>query len=227
MYNINYKKYHKELIIGFILLIVGILLTSLYMNFVFKGAFKKLFLDNEVEAIQINENKKDDLYSPVYIFEVNNIKYYCEVENASKVKPNRKEILVFYDSNNPNNCVNEYEATPSIYSYIILFFPMFSISLGLFAIVLSLKDIKKLNTLEKNGKLIIKVIYKVEEIEIKKRKFIKVIGVDYKLDNGEIVHLISDIPRKDIEILGYIDLLIDEDDLNNFYMDFNLKNIDK
>ena len=227
MYNINYKKYHKELIIGFILLIVGILLTSLYMNYVFKGAFKKLFLDSEIDAIQIKENNKDDFYSPVYIFEVNNKKYFCEVENSSKVKPNSKEILVFYDSNNPNNCVNEYETTPSIYSYIILFFPMFSISLGLFAIAFSLKDIKKLNHLERNGILIKNAIYKIEEVEIKKRKFIKVIGVDYKLDNGEIIHLISDLPKKKIDILGYIDLLIDENNLNNFYMDFNLKNIDK
>ena len=215
MYNINYNKYHKELIIGFILLIIGILLTSLYMNYVFKGAFKKLFLDSEVKALKINENKKEDLYSPVYVFEVNDKTYYCEVENSSKVKPNRKEIMVYYDSSNPNNCVNEYEATPSIYSYFIMFFPMFSISLGLFAIVLSLKDIRKLNNLEKNGTLIKNVIYKIEEIEIKKRKFIKVIGVDYKL-NDEIIHLISDIPRKDIEILGYIDLLIDENNLNNF-----------
>lgn len=227
MYNINYKKYYKELIIGFILLIIGVLLTSLYMNYVFKGAFKKLFLDSQVRAIQIKENNNEGLYSPVYIFEVNNKKYYCEVENASKVKPDRKEILVFYDKNNPNNCVNEYEATPSIYSYIILFFPMFSISLGLFAITLSLKDIRKLNYLEKKGKLIKNFIYKIEELEIKRRKFIKVIGIDYKLDNGEIIHLISDLPKKKIDVLGYIDLLIDENNLNNFYMDFNLKNIDK
>ena len=227
MYNINYKKYHKELIVGFILVIIGILLTSLYMNYVFKGAFRKLFLDSEVKAIQINENKKDDLYSLVYIFEVNNKKYYCEVDNASKIKPDKKEIMVYYDSNNPNNCVNEYEATPSIYSYVILFFPMFSIALGLFVIVFSLSDIRKLNKLEKNGTLIKNVIYKVEEVEIKRRKFIKVISVDYKLTDGKVAHLISDIPKKDIEILGYIDLLIDVDNINNFYIDFNLKNIDK
>ena len=161
-------------------------------------------------------SRNPDLY-------INNKKYYCEVENASKIKPNRKEILVYYDRDNPNNCVNEYEATPSIYSYIIMFFSMFSISLGLFAIVLSLKDIRKLNNLENNGTLIKNVIYKIEEIEIKKRKFIKVIGVDYKLDNGDIIHLISDLPKKDLELIGYIDLLIDEDNLNNFYMNFNLK----
>ena len=227
MYNINYKKYNIELIMGLILLIIGILFLSLYMNKVFNGALRKLFLDSEIEAVKINENKKGDLYSPVYIFKVDDEMYYCEVENASKIKPNRDETFVFYDSKDPNNCVSEYEATPNMISYVIMFFPMFSISLGLFAIVLSLKDIRKLNNLEKNGTLIKNVIYKIEEIEIKKRKFIKVIGVDYKLNNGDTIHLISDIPRKDIEILGYIDLLIDENNLNNFYMDFNLKNIDK
>ena len=77
MYNINYKKYHKELIIGFILLIVGILLTSLYMNFVFKGAFKKLFLDNEVEAIYQKclqngfkeENLKETIHTTLILIE--------------------------------------------------------------------------------------------------------------------------------------------------------------
>ena len=222
MYNINYKKYNIELIIGITLLIIGILFLSLYMNKVFNGALRKLFLDSEIDSIKINENKKEDLYSPVYIFEVNNKTHYCEVKNASKIKPNKREIKVYYDSNNPNNCVNEYEATPSIYSYIILFFPMFSISLGLFAIVLSLKDIKKLNYLEKNGTLIKNMVYCIEKIEIKKRKFIKVIGVDYKLSNGEIIHLISDLPKKNIDIIGYVDLLIDKNNLNNFYIDFNL-----
>lgn len=227
MYNINYKKYHKELIFGFILLIIGILFLSLYMSYVFKGAFKKLFLNEKVESINIDVNKMvtDDgiLYSPVYEFKVNNMVYYCDVENASKIKPNKKELLVYYDSNNPNNCVNEYEASPSIYSYIILFFPMFSIALGLFAIVFSIKDIKVLNNLEKKGTLIKNLIYKIEEIEIKKRKTIKVIGVDYIFEDGSIVHLISDIPKEDIDMFGYIDLLIDENNINNFYIDFNIK----
>ena len=192
------------------------------MNKVFNGALRKLFLDSKVEAVKINENKNNNLYSPVYIFEVNNKKYYCEVRNASKIKPDRKEILVYYDPQNPNDCVNEYEATPSIYSYIIMFFPMFSISLGLFAVVLSLKDIKKLNYLEKNGTLIKNMVYCIEEVEIKKRKFIKVVGIDYKLSSGEIIHLIGDLPKKDIDVIGYIDLLIDKKNLNNFYMDFNL-----
>lgn len=231
MYNINYKKYNKELIIGFILLIVGILFLSLYMSYVFNGAFRKLFLDKKIEATFIDENriKKDNsyLYSPVYTFMVNDKTYYCSVLKSSKIKPNKKEFLVFYDSDNPNNCVTEYEATPTIYSYIVLFFPMFSISLGLFAIVLSLKDIKKLHSLEKKGILIRNVIYKIEEVELKKRKTIKVIGVDYKFEDGSIVHLISDLPRKNIDMIGYVDLLIDETNLNNFYIDFNLKNIDK
>ena len=222
MYNINYKKYNIELIIGIILLIVGILFLSLYMNKVFNGALRKLFLDSDVEAIIINENKKEDIYSPVYVFKVNNKTYYCEVKNASRIRPDKNEILVYYDFNNPNNCVNEYEATPSIYSYIVMFFPMFSISLGLFAITLSLKDIRKLNYLEKNGTLIKNMVYSIEDIEIKKRKFIKVVGVDYKLPSGEIIHLISDLPKKDIDIIGYIDLLIDKKNLNNFYLDFNM-----
>lgn len=222
MYNINYKKYNIELIKGLLLLIIGILFLSLYMNSVFNGALRKLFLDNKIEAFKINENKKDKMYSPVYVFKVNDKTYYCEVKNASKVKPNKKHTLVYYDSDNPNNCVNEYEASPSIYSYIIMFFPMFSISLGLFAIALSLKDIKNLNYLEKNGTLIKNLVYTIDEIEIKKRKYIKVIKIEYKLENGEIINLISDLPKKDLEIIGYIDLLIDKNNLNNFYMNFNL-----
>lgn len=222
MYNINYKKYNFELIKGLILLLVGILFLSLYMNSIFNGSLRKLFLDNEIEAKKINENKKDKMYSPVYVFEVNDKTYYCEVKNASKVKPNKKHTLVYYDSDNPNNCVNEYEASPSIYSYIIIFFPMFSISLGLFAITLSLKDIRNLNYLEKHGTLIKNMVYTIDEIEIKKRKYIKVIKIEYKLENGEIINLISDLPKKDLEIIGYIDLLIDKNNLNNFYMNFNL-----
>lgn len=227
MYNIDYKKYHKELIIGFILLIVGILFTSLYMDYIFKGALKKLLLDEKIEAINIDINKMttndEILYSPVYTFKVNDRIYYCEVKNASKIKPNKKETLVYYKKNDPNNCINEYEATPSIYSYVILFFPLFSIALGLFAIVLSLKDITNLNKLQKNGTLIKNIIYKIEEIELKKRKFIKVIKIDYKLNNDKIVQLISDIPKKDTDLIGYIDLLIDENNLNNFYINFDIE----
>ena len=75
MYNINYKKYNFELIIGILLLIIGILFLSLYMNKIFHGSLRKLLLDSEIEAIKINENKKGDLYSPVYIFKVPTPKY--------------------------------------------------------------------------------------------------------------------------------------------------------
>ena len=231
MYNINYKKYNKELIIGFILLIIGILFLNLYMNNVFNGAFRKLFLDKEIEATIIDENriKKENnyMYSPVYTFIVNDKTYYCNVLKSSSIKPNKKKTLVFYDSNNPNNCVTEYEATPSIYSYVILFFPMFSIALGLFSIVLSLNDIKKLHNLEKNGTLIKNIVYSLEEIEIKRGKYLKVIAVDYVKSDDNKLHLISDLPRKNIDVIGYVDLLIDKNNLNNFYIDFNLKNIDK
>ena len=47
--------------------------------------------------------------------------------------------------------------------------------------------------------------------------------MDYKFEDGSIIHLISDLPNDDIDMFGYIDLLIDENNLNNFYIDFNIK----
>lgn len=232
MYNIDYKYFKKNLIYGFIFLVLGILFLSLYMNYVFSGAIKKLIYDEKTIATDIDlncYNSKDDGYicSPVYKFKVNNKFYLCETKRSSKLKPSGKDIYVYYDINDPNDCVNDYESSVSIYSYVILFLPLFSFFFGIIIIINSIIEIKKLNYLEKNGILIENLIYKIEEIEIKKNKKIKVIGVDYKLPDKSIIHIIKELDKEKIDIIGYIDLLIDKNDLKNYYLGFNLKNKNK
>lgn len=113
----------------------------------------------------------------------------------------------------------------------ILFYavPLIPLVIAVFSIVKIIKTIIRLKKLNKVGVLYKNVPYVLESTGtklsgVRLRKPI----VDFELPGGVITRLEGDTRRdkKRIEKRGYIDLLIDPNDPNNNYMEFNINRIE-
>lgn len=230
MYNINFKNTKKGYLFGGIFLAVGMLFLIIFLWLTFSGIVKKYSLDSSVEAIYIDQNCHTDsegsyLCSPIYYYEVEGIEYTCRVSYSSSDTASESQNKVYYDSNNPSNCVTDYTAKPKIYMYLICLFPLIFVFVGIFQILKVNKKIKHIKHLAKYGTLIKNLPYTMEgtNISVNGNKLLA-IAVDYTLPSGSVIHLVGDprYDRQQADSDGLVDLLIDPSDPNNYYIDFNI-----
>jgi preprotein translocase subunit SecE len=99
--------------------IFGIL--GVYLTF-FAGNTSKY--DAKTNAYQIDKNERYDsddgtMYSPIYHFRHNGNNYECKSKMSSSSYPKESKNTVYYDSNNPEKCMTEYEKSNGLFAGII------------------------------------------------------------------------------------------------------------
>lgn len=230
MYNIDYKNLKKEIYFGLPFILAGLLFFIVLCFLTFSGLIKKMSMDKTVEAYKIDENGYYDsegayLYSPIFYYSVDGKEYECRINYSSGSGVNSKQKNVYYNSANPQDCVTDYTVKPEIFMYFLCLFPVIFILVGFIQVTKCIKQIKKIKDLNLHGKLIKNLPYELvnSNYSINNRN-IRAIKVIYKLPNGVETELIGN-PRFDGKMTdedGFVDLLIDEQNPENYYIDFNI-----
>ena len=229
MYNIDRTNIKKGISFYMLFFVVG-LIFLLVFGFIFispmikKNSYDKSVLANEIELI---EHRDDDgmTYSPKYYFNYNGIQYFCNSNSSSSIVDTNKK-LVYFDSNNPSDCLTEFDANPSIlFLFIAIGIPGLFISIAVYEFVKIRKILKRCDHLEKFGVLYRNLPYRMESTNISKNnvKIMKIV-VDFTLPNGSVVTLHGN-PRhdgKNNDEDGLVDVLMDPNDDSNYFVDFNI-----
>lgn len=231
MYDINYKNLKRSRLLGLPFLLVGLVLFTAFMFVTFQGHIKKQKFDSQIKATSIEGNCHTDsdgdyLCSPVYIFEVDGIPYSCHTSFSSSSKPKSNQDTVYYDSNDPTNCVTEYEARIDPIALFASAFCLIFVGLGIGIIVNGQKKINKVKYLAQNGTLYQGLHYEMIPSNITVNNVpLLAPTIDFTLPNGVTVKLVGEArhDRKFQDGDGLVDLLIDLNDPSNYFIDFEIK----
>ncbi len=239
MYSVKYKNIIMGIIELVILLcIVSFLLyKSIMYNFILTKKIDSEIMSSRVEIV----SNSSGLYSKKLYYIVNNTEYVCEPNIYSNVKPNNDNEIVHYYSKKANICETEYKKNHDfefnfifiyVYGFYFIFFIIFIISM-----ISKIKEIKRVKKLSMDAILIKRVPYKKKVSSVYTNSPILFI-LNYLFPNKIVTNSIFINGQryelnKNFDILrtyttpkeGFIDVLIDENNTNNYYIDFEINRI--
>ena len=233
MYDIDTKNVKKGKNFYFIFFAVGLFFLILFTSIFITGVIKKNSLDSETIStrVEIKSHEDDEgttMYSPIYYYRVNGRTYSCNSTSSSSNYPSTTNKKVYYDSNNPSNCMTEYSNSSNNIILIFLFIPILFIVVAVVNFVKVNKRVKVINELNKNGKLIKQLPYHLENTNMVINGVpIQRPVIDYTLPSGLTITLYGD-PRHDnkqVDSDGLVDLVIDENNPENYYIDFEINRL--
>lgn len=230
MYQINYKNLKKGYSFYGIFLIVGLIFTILFLWLMYGPSIKKLSMDGEVKAYEVDVriSGSGKMRSAIYYYEVDGKKYdYTVIPDSMTVSSQKfkEKNTIYYNSNDPSECISEYEVTQYDANILFIIFILIFPIIGLKGIINNKKRIDKVKNLAQNGTLIKNLKYELVRtgMKVNGRK-VMAIQVEYELPSGSVIKLTGD-PRYDFkshDADGYVDLLIDLNDIDNYYIDFDI-----
>lgn len=233
MYDIDISNVKKGKRFYFSFLAVGALFLLIIGGILIFSYVKLISLDSKTISTRVEANLHHDedggtMYSPIYYYEVNGKSYSCSSRVSSSVNPGIENKTVYYNSKNPSDCMTEYSKTVN---YILLAFLVLPISFIAFAVVYIRKinkRVRKIQELNQKGKLIKNLPYHLENTGMSVNGVsIQRPVVDYVLPSGMTIPLYGD-PRHDGKIFdadGMVDLVIDENNPDNYFIDFNINRL--
>lgn len=124
--------------------------------------------------------------------------------------------------------MTEYSKSNNIFPLLFTVLPLIFIVVSVVNITKVIKRIKSINELNKKGKLVKNLPYHLENTSMAVNNVpIQMPVVNYSLPSGETVVLYGD-PRHDKKIAdadGMVDLVIDESNPENYFIDFEINRI--
>ncbi len=230
MFEIDKKNFKKGRKPGILLIIIGLIFLLIFGGIEYYYISKKNSMDRETTATSFDENGYYDdentyVYKPTFYYTVKGQEYSCTSGSSSSLPPS-EGTTVYYKSSDPSNCITSYETS---FNWIIFIFAgvgILILGIGIFMLIKNKKAFKKAKLLTTNGKLIKGLPYYLEGTNtyINGQQVQKLV-VDYEAPNGLTVHLVgnSRYDMKTSDNDGLVDLLIDPNDLSNYYIDFDIK----
>ena len=228
MYNIDTKNIKKGYKIWIIFLIIGIVIFGILSCVFTSNHTKYKDLDSSTLSTNVDYNEYEDdedgtMYKPTYYYKVSGYTYSCESKWSTSMKPKRT-AKIYYSSNNPRNCLTASDKTANSFLLLFLLLPLSFIIIGLVGILKINKRIQTIKELNTRGRLIRNLPYHLENSNVTINDHpLKKIVILYTL-NGQELKLSSD-PRYDtnnLEETGFADLLIDESNPKNYYIDLHI-----
>lgn len=229
MYDINLKNVKKGKKFYFIFLSIGLLILIIFGAIIISNYLKLNSLDSKTLSTSVDANSYYDdgslLYSPIYYYTVDGFEYSCSSNSSSSIDPGTSNKKVYYDSKNPSRCMSEYSKKVDYIFLLFLLLPFAFIIVGINGIIKINKRIKKIDELNQKGKLVKNLIYHlvdtgmvINNVRIKKPV------VEYTLSSGSTITLYGDPrnDRKSYDADGMVDLVIDESNPDNYFIDFEI-----
>lgn len=233
MYDINTKnvKKGKNFYLGF--LAIGLLFLILLGGIIISNYAKLNSLDSTTTSTKVVVNshindKGSTLYSPTYYYIVDENEYSCSSNSSSSINPGTSNKKVYYDSKNPSNCMTEYSKSSNNILLIVMLLPLLFIAVAIINMRKISKRVTIINELNKKGKLVKNLPYHLENTGMSVNHVqIQKPVVEYTLPSGSTITLYGD-PRHDKKIAdadGMVDLVIDENNPNNYFIDFEINRL--
>lgn len=232
MYDINVKK--SGLFVLFIIMggLIGAIVSSFFIN----SFYSKAIVSSEFDASTVStnvyyKNEFDDegkeIKRLMYVYYVEGEEYVCSGW-ASNIDLSTKNDTVYYQSNNPSSCRIKPPLTIHIFFWVIMIVPLLFIIVPIWQSVKEDKRLKPLKILNQKGKLVKNIPYRVAPSEAMiNGDPVPCPVVDYTLPNGSTIVLYGK-PKFDFKLPeedNFIDLVIDEENPTNYYMDYNINRI--
>ena len=103
----------KSRIIVIIISIVLLIFDTFLSFFIIDKNSKKDTMDKQANITKFDENKiesktDDNYYKPTFYYYVDGKEYACESTVSTPIEPTN-DIIVYYNSNNPKECISSYE----------------------------------------------------------------------------------------------------------------------
>ena len=233
MYDINVKFVKKGKWFWWIFLLAGLLFMGIIIFSVNSTGNKIKTLDSKVlsSRVDVTTYRNDEgkiMYRPMYYYQVDGNEYICSSNVSTSSEPNLDNKTIYYKSDNPSRCMLESAAKNNNKMYFVLFIPGIFVIIGLIGILNINKRVKAIKELNKKGKLIKNLNYTLVDSNMRvngvsiKRPLVK-----YTLPTGLTVDLYGD-PRHDKKHFdkdGLVDLVIDENNPTNYFIDFDINRI--
>ncbi len=242
MYDINTRNVKRGIGFYFMFLITGLfflvlLVGTLVSNYSKSSLFDSEVLSNRVKVRTSRDSKGEIVYSPEYYYTVDGNNYMCSSDISSNSNPESTNKKIYYNSKDPSMCMVEnsmYNNVVSlllhenIVSLLFTILPLIFIVVAVININKIIKRIKAINELNKKGKLVKNLPYHLKNTNISVNKVpIQMPVVNYTLPSGSTVVLYGD-PRHDRKMVdadGMVDLVIDENNPENYFIDFEINRI--
>ena len=229
MYDINYKNLKTERIIYRIFIYIGILILLILdgivaVNIIRKKSFDSYAITRHIEIESYEDDEGYIMYKPVYYYNVNENQYMCKPSSSTSNMKKIRYGKVYYDSNNPSKCMTDYTLKANKILLILNIIPIGFFIPGFLLTSKTNKKIKKIKKLNETGKLVKGLPYSLENTNVSiNGQALKRIKVEYRLKTGELTTLTSglifDTKKSDSNT---VDLLIDENDSDNYFIDFEI-----
>lgn len=233
MYDIDTKNVKKGKLFFSIFFFVGLLFLIIMCCFGIPVIVKYKSLDSSIISSRVEVNsylnsENEFMYSPTYYYKVNETIYSCKSITSSNINPGTDNKTVYYDSKNPSDCITEYSLSILKVMVLFLILPISFIVCSVVGMIKTNRRVKKIMELNQKGKLVKNLPYRlVETGRIVNNVPIMMPVVDYVLPSGQTVMLKGDArhDRKTSDADGMVDLLIDESNPSNYFIDFEINRL--
>lgn len=233
MYDIDTKVIKHKRLFGYLFLVSAAIFIVILICILHYWNEQKSKLTEETMSISATVKKeytdKDELiYIRLYKYEVNNKIYTCSSSKTLKEYPEKTENkMIHYHYSFPDKCyVEEFEYDTILFILAFLTIPTILTIIGIKLIKKVNKRLNQVEQLNQNGRLVKRLPYKMEKAtsavydgEAYYRPVIM-----FTLKTGEVIKLKGDIryDRRYRDRDGYVDLLIDEFNPENYFIDFDI-----
>lgn len=232
MYDINTKNIKKGKNFYYIFLAFGLFFFILMGTVTLSNYIKLFSMDSSTTStsVRVESHSDDDgyMYSPTYYYKVDGKSYSCTSDISSSNYPGTTNKTVYYDSKDPSKCMTEFSKSNNNFFFLFIIIPVVFIVVAVINIRKIRKRVKLVNELNKKGKLVKNLPYYLDGagISINDNEIQRPV-VKYTLPSGSIITLYGD-PRYDLKSCdedGMVDLVIDENNPNNYFIDFNINRL--
>lgn len=233
MYDISTKNVRKGKGFYYIFLAAGLLFLIILCAVLILSYSRLKSLDSTTTSTRVIINSHEDdegnlLYSPTYYYSVDGEEYLCKSNVSSSIRPGAENKKVYYDSKNPSKCMTEYSKSSNKFLLIFFILPLVFIIVAVVNIRKVNKRVKLIKQLNENGKLVKNLPYHLENTGMVVNNIpIQRPVVEYTLPNGSTITLFGDPrnDRKSFDSDGMVDLVIDENNPDNYFIDFEINRL--
>lgn len=233
MYDINLTNIKKGNKFYYLFFILGLIFLIVIVGFTISNYLTSKELDASTTSTKVVVNSHLDndgttMYSPTYYYVVNGQEYTCSSGSSSNKNPGTNNKKVYYEASNPSNCMTEFAKSNNKFLILFIIIPVVFIGLSVYQFRKNSQKIKAIKKLNQTGKLVKNLPYRLENTNINVNGVsIQKIVVDYTLPTGSTITLEGE-PRYDHKLGdadGLVDLVIDENDPSNYFLDFEINRL--
>lgn len=229
MYNIdNILKTNK--LMYKIIFIVSLAFILFFSIFVLKDIINVSSIYNRKVKSNVSEYIPTDnnMYKKVYYFDADNRRFSCLDSVVINNKNNQiDKKTIYYNFEDPNVCTTNIIKKTNLIVYIFIISLCIPLLIGLIGMIKINKKINKIKMLSKCGKLVKNLQYEVVEMKKKNGNILYKAKTKYKVKNQVLILYSESIyDKKLFKEYPTIDLLINENDVSDYFLDFNIQ-IDK